>query len=389
VSMEAALALMNPWWEGKSFEIGKTRVKYLSQLHPLLETKQITFITGLRRVGKTTLMKQCIHQLLSCIPPNNIFYTTLDFISFQGKTIHDIIETFRTIHKHPINTKLYLFLDEITHIKSFEQELKNLYDLENVRIVASSSSASLMKSKKNFLVGRARIIEVLPLDFEEYLAFKEITINKSEQYLTKKYFEDYLRVGGMPEYVLHENIEYIKTIIEQIIYKDIIAMHNIKDHRTVEKLFLLLCERVGKRVTYAKLARLLGVSVDTVRRYIAYFKDTFLFYTIEKHARSLNERTYAPEKVYIADTGIRNAFLGFRDKGALFENLVFMQIRDSEPRYYYENGKEIDFVIGKTAIEAKYKENIDDEELQFFYESRFKKKILVTKYQDLKDLQCG
>ena len=388
--MESTLYLMNPWWEKKPFETGITREKYLNQLCALLDKKSIVFLTGLRRVGKTTILKQLIKELLKKVEPNRILYLTMDFLTFKEKTIHELVEEFRKTHKHKQKTKIYIILDEVTSSPNFEQELKNFYDLENVKIYASSSSASLLKSKNSYLVGRSRIIEVLPLDFQEFLLFRGINVPKSEKYLLKKYFEEYFKVGGLPEYVLTNDISYVKNTIEQIIYKDIIAFHGIKDIASIEKLFQLLCERVGKRVTYAKLSRVLGISVDSVRRFVGYFKDTFLFYSIDKYAKSLNERMYAPKKVYIADNGIRNVFVGFKDKGSLMENLVFLKIKDKKPNYYYESGKEIDFIVVKNktkiAIEVKYKEKLNDKELEFFEKAKFTKKLLIKEFKDLEKL---
>ncbi len=386
-----ALALMNPWWEGRTFDTGIEREKYLQQLQPLLQAKGIIFLTGLRRVGKTTLLKQLIKGLLETVNSPFILYLTLDFIAFKGKTIHDLVQEFRQMHGHKIDQPIYLFLDEVTYIPSYEQELKNFYDLEQVKIIASSSSASLLKSKNSFLVGRSRFFEIVPLDFEEYLQFKKIVVGKAERYLLPKYFDEYLQMGGLPEYVLTGDPQVIKGTVEQIIYKDIITLHDIKEKDSVERLFLLLCERVGKPLTYAKLARVLGLSVDSIRRYISYFRDTFLFYAIDKYAKSLNERTYSPKKMYIADTGIRTVFAGSRDKGALFENMVFLKIKDKNPHYFYERGKEIDFIIEwkkeKIALEVKYKEKVDADELTFFNESKFSKKILVQGVQDLTKLE--
>lgn len=388
--LQQIFSLMNPWWEKKEFSAGLTREKYLSLMKQELQTKQIVFLSGLRRVGKTTLLKQLIHYLLSTTEPKRIFYLTMDFISFKDKTIHQLVEEYRKMHSIGLETPIYVFLDEVTQSSSFEQELKNFYDLENIKFFASSSSASLLKSKNNYLVGRSLIIEVLPLDFTEFLQFKNINILPSEQYLLESYFEEYLKIGGMPEYVLTQDVNCLKNTIEQILYKDIIAYHNIKEKDIVEKMFQLLCERAGKTITLSKLARVLSVSVDTIRRFLEYFKDTFLFYSIDRYAKSLNEKIHSPKKLYIADVGIRNAFVGFKDKGSLVENLVYLKIKQYPLYYYFENNKEIDFIIlikKKTiAIEVKYKKKIEEKELEFFEKSSFSKKILVKQFKDIEDI---
>ena len=116
----------------------------------------------------------------------------------------------------------------------------------NVKIYASSSSASLLKDKNAYLTGRQRVIEVMPLNFDEYLVFKNITIKKSDAYLIESYFEDYMSDGGMPEYVLTGDISYIQNLIDNIIYKDIIAYYNIKSESVIKDFYKLLMERSEK-----------------------------------------------------------------------------------------------------------------------------------------------
>jgi len=122
-----------------------------------------------------------------------------------------------------------LFFDEITYKKDFHVQLKNIYDLYNAKVFVSSSSASGLKDQKAYLTGRHRITEILPLDFDEFLSFRKITIKKADKHLLKAYFEEYMEIGGIPEYVLTQEIEYLKQLVDDIIYKDIIAMHNIRE----------------------------------------------------------------------------------------------------------------------------------------------------------------
>jgi len=195
----------------------------------------------------------------------------------------------------------------------------------------------------------------------------------------------------MPEYVLTNDPEKAVSLVNNIIYKDIIGKHNLKNAKKIEELFLLLCERVGKRLTYNKLANVLGLDVETVSSYISYFEEAFLIYQVNRYARSLNEIVKSPKKIYIADNGIRCIFVGSKDKGALWENLVFLSLKEQKVSYYYENDREIDFILellhGKRilAFEAKYKENPDDKELKFFMNSRFKEKFLIKNQNDLEN----
>lgn len=382
--MEEIFYKSNPWWEEDYRFDGKERGLYLQEMEKYFMNKDIIFLTGLRRVGKTSILKCFISQLLHGrkIQAEHIFYISLDLIALEDLSIIDILQAYRQLHKIPSRQKIYLFLDEVTSRENYQQELKNLYDLEAIKIYASSSSASLLKDKNAYLTGRQRVIEVMPLNFDEYLAFKEIKIKKSDSYLLERYFEEYMSDGGMPEYVLTGDISYLQNLIDNVIYKDIIAYHNIKNERVVRDFYKLLMERSGKQLSLNKIAKLLEIGVDTARRYLSYFEDTYLIYTIEKYG-TLNERLKNPKKVYSGDVGLKNVVTGFRDKGAIFENMVFLKIKNQNPSYFYVDGIELDFMTeNKILIEVKYNSSLNDKQQKLFDISVADKKIVVNGYKD-------
>lgn len=387
--MEEILYRYNPWWESKHLiEDLIERSSVLDLMEASFKTKQIVLLTGLRRVGKTSLLKLFIKKLTNekQVNPHYIFYVSLDDYQLSKKTILEIVEEYRKVHKITFSQKVYLFLDEIAYQKDFELQIKNLYDNQNVKIFASSSSASIIKSKKPYLTGRNVIIEVLPLDFNEYLDFKQIKIKKSDEHLKEKYFEEYMKNGGMPEYVLHEDIKYLKELVNDILYKDIVALYNIRDTHILKDFFLLLMERAGKVVSINKLAKILKISPDTAKRYLQMFADTFLIYLVPRYGKT-NEMILAPKKIYACDLGIRTLFTGFRDLGSLFENYVFLKIKNSNPSYIYEDTLELDFITNnKTLIEVKYGQEIEDKQKLFFEKFKAKKKILVQNIYDVEKL---
>ena len=162
----------NPWWEQSYSPLFKPRKRYLNILQKNLSNKDIVLITGLRRVGKTTIMKLFIAELLRQLEPKFILYVSPDAIPFEPVSISDILRAYRKVFQLSLEEKVYLFFDDVAFRPRIHQELKNLYDRENVKIFASSSSASILNDTKALLTGRARTMEVMPLDFEEFLTFK-------------------------------------------------------------------------------------------------------------------------------------------------------------------------------------------------------------------------
>jgi predicted AAA+ superfamily ATPase len=247
--MKELLYQYNPWWE-ESFinENVKPREKYLAELRKYLDFKQIIILTGLRRVGKTTLMKLIIEELIARgIDSKHIFYVSLDDYLLHNNNIIEIVNEFRKVHKIQVEEKIYLFLDEITYKENFHIQLKNIYDSQNSKLFVASSSASMLRDKKASLTGRAIPLEIKPLDLEEYFIFNGITIKERDKQLYKSHFLEYCKVGGLPENVLHPSREYLMNLVDDIIQKDITAFHALKNPQIVRDYFTLLMERSGKQ----------------------------------------------------------------------------------------------------------------------------------------------
>lgn len=384
--MEEIFYRYNPWWEGSYNPEGLVeRELMLSSMKRHLHSRQIVLLTGLRRIGKTTLLKLFIKSLIEKegVSPHRIFYMSLDDYQLSKHTVLELIEEYRRIHKIKFSEKVFLFFDEVVYQKDFEIQLKNVYDSQNAKIYASSSSSSILKSRKSYLTGRNIILEVLPLDFREYLRFKRITIRKSDAHLVDRYFEDFLRDGGIPEYILRSDVEYLKELVDDIIYKDIAAVYGIKNPQILKEFFLLLMERSGKTASINKMAKILKISPDTAKRYFEMFSDTYLIYPVVRCGKT-NERLLSPKKVYAADLGIRTFFTGFRDKGSLFENYVYLKIRHMKPCYVYDEKTEIDFLTEKKElVEVKYNSEMTGKQKILFDRIKSAKKLVIRNISEL------
>jgi len=168
--------------------------------------------------------------------------------------------------------------------------------------------------------------------------------------------------------------------------KDISALHNIKNTSSLKEMYLLLMERSGKSISLNKVANILELSPDTVKRFLTYFEEVFLISTISKCGKT-NQSILSLKKIYSVDLGLRNLFTGFRDKGSLFENYLFNKIKKYQPCYYAVDGYEIDFLIDKKVlIESKYHSDLVGKQLDLFNNSDFKHKYLITSQRDLESL---
>jgi len=384
--MKDLLYQYNPWWEDLSFLRGiKPREKYLSALREYLNNKHIIILTGLRRVGKTTLMKLIIHELIEKgIDSKYIFYVSLDDYLLYKQSISEIINEYRKLHKIKIEEKIFLFFDEVTYKDDFHIQLKNIYDNQNVKIFAASSSASLSRDKRASLTGRSMNIEIEPLNLDEYLEFMNTKIKLRDSQLYQSHFLDYIKVGGLPENVLNPNREYLMNLIDDIIQKDITAFHGIKNYQIVRDYFTLLMERSGKQLSINKIGKILGISPDTSKRYLNYFESTYLIHLLPRWGKT-NQKLLSAKKIYSADLGIKHLFIGSRDLGSYFENYIYLKLRNKRKLYYlYENGVEIDFYTEKKEmIESKYYAELNEKQRKLFNEYPADKRIIIDSVDKL------
>lgn len=386
--MKKELYRYNPWWENDlSLLKGlHPRQAEFGQLTKSLNNQQIVFLTGLRRIGKTSLMRMCIRYLVEemGVNPGHILYVSLDDYLLKDNSILEIVEEFKKIQRLKNTSKVYLFLDEITYAIDYEIQFKNLYDQGFCKIFASSSSASLLQSRHDHLTGRSITLEILPLDYPEYLQFKNIEVLPSDAHLHENLFKDYLSTGGIPEYVLSSDDAYIRELMDSIIHKDIAAVHGIRQIQQLKDFFLLLMERSGKTMSINKVAKILGISNDTSKRFFDLFCDTFIVYPLSRYGK-LNEQMVSPKKIYCCDTGIRTFYTGERDWGALFENYSFLRLKHLNLRYVYQDKTEIDFITeSKWLIECKFhNEELSKKQQALFDSFKARKKLILRKQKDV------
>lgn len=357
-------------------------------------------MTGSRRVGKTTLLKQLINHLIfeKNIESQHILYVLLDHPRLAKVSLLEIVEKYRKMHLLSRNRKIYLFFDEVQYVENWEQAVKSLVDTENVKVFLSGSASTEIFQKTSFLTGRYEKIKIDPLDFKEFLQFKDVSVSPSEDYKYEAYLEEYLKVGGYPEYVLQREDSYFSDLLEAIIFKDIVYMHGIKNPDIVRDLLLLLSDRNGHQTSYTKLSKILGLTVDTTKEYVTFLKQTFIVEEIERFSHSRSKKIYSAKKFYLYDAGLLYSLSSKFNAGSVAESVLFKFLSEFfKANFYYENQKEVDFVFKNkrgehVLMESKfisYEKSIKEKDLEAIIEIaqelKAKKIFFITKNLEKKE----
>jgi predicted AAA+ superfamily ATPase len=343
--------------------------KIFSSLEDHIEKKQVTVITGMRRTGKTTLVKE----LLSRIKSENKLFIDLERMDnrvlFTEKNYDNIINSLGQRGLN-FNQKVFLALDEIQLVPEIVSVIKYLYDKYTIKFILTGSSSFYLKNLfSESLSGRKKIFELYTLNFSELLTFNDVSFkenvfyeknfNPAEYERLKFYYEQYIIFGGFPEVVLSKKAEDKKDLLNDIIssyinvdIKTISVLHNSQN---IFNLVKMLAGRTGTRLDYTKLSSLTGISRPTLYNYLYLLEQSFLITLVPVIAKNPDKEIVKAKKIFFNDNGILNV-LSDISSGAKFENSVFNQLRHLGEINYYalKSGKEIDFILNKGfAFEVK------------------------------------
>lgn len=343
--------------------------KIYPQLLSHVGSPLVTVLTGMRRTGKTTLVKQ----LLVDIVNKNSLYLDLQRPDnrelFQQKNYDAIRDAFlaRGLSKE---LPMIVVLDEIQLVPESPSAIKYLVDHFKIKFVVTGSSSYYLKNLfSESLSGRKKIFDIYPLDFGEFLTFKNISFlstdwqkksfDRVEYSRLSSYYEEYIRFGGFPQVVLassdQEKRDMLSDIMSSYVNIDIRSLADFSDERNLYSLAKLLATRVGSRIDFSGLARTIGLSRPAATNYLAFFEKTYLIHTVPVFTKSFDREIVKSKKVFFCDTGLANS-LAELSSGAQFENTVYNQLSQIGSLRYFalKTGREIDFILNeKLAIEAK------------------------------------
>lgn len=327
------------------------RKQYLKEVDSVLGVPVIKVITGMRRVGKTTLLKQIQEMLIEKgVSPQHIISINFEWLEFEEQKDYKklnryIEEKIRNEGKH------YVFLDEIQEVDGFEKVVNSLHSKGTCEIFITGSNSTLLSGElATYLTGRYYMIEVMPLSFHEI--FQE-SISKEDAFM------DYVRMGGLPGRLQFQTEttekNYISDMYQAILLRDIVKRNNIRDVELFQRFMLFLIQNVGQIFSAGRITDFLKnegrkLSRETIYNYIEAAKNAYLIHGVPRYNIKGKDVLKTNKKYFVNDLGFRSLYYNNeKDIGQALENIVYLELR----RRGYEiqvgkfEEKEVDFVIQK------------------------------------------
>ena len=358
----------NRHWDNTLYKSVKREA--LDKLISYLPLRQIITITGIRRCGKSTLAKQAINYLIeSGVDAKNIFFVNLEhplFLEYRHNPsyLHTIYEEYLKL----INPtgKVYCIFDEIQYFDNWQVYIKSQYESSDTKYIITGSNSSMLSNELNTLLsGRSLNIHLDTFSFREFLDYKDIDYRDEFNRVKNKIHierakDEYLKWGGFYE-VFEVTDEIVKKEIltayaRNIIYQDIIPRYNIRNSEIVERLFFYLLNTATGVLNYTTLSKTFSVNDKTVKEYINYFEDVFLFKRIDKFHNKQKEQIKSSKKLYVLDSGFLQITSSHsQNLGIALENTVFNTLNQScENLTYLKDNKEIDFKCNMRLYQVSY-----------------------------------
>ncbi len=332
------------------------RENYITTLKSYLDKPIIKVLTGMRRVGKSTILLMLRNELLKNVGENNIIWINKESLEFE------FINNYESLYKYIKSAlqananKKYVFIDEIQEIQNWEKAVVSVLAENLADIIITGSNANLLSSELATLIsGRYIEIPVYPLTFSEYLLFsKDDNLSKEDN------FNKFLRYGGLPGIHLFDedsNItNYLNSIINTVLLKDVIKRNSIRDIQLLEKILYYLMDNCGNIITSKSISdyfksQKVKISVDTVQNYIRFLESAFLFYRVSRYDIKGKKHLEYYDKLYLGDIGLRFGSIGYKDKdiSGILENIVLLELKSRGYKVTIGalNANEIDFIAEK------------------------------------------
>lgn len=318
--------------------IGREKIRQID-----LDVPFAIVISGVRRCGKSTLMRQMMKKV------KNFYYTNFDDPRLINFEVNDF-QRLNDVFFEEYGNSWYYFFDEIQNVQKWELFVRMLLDKKRHVVITGSNASLLSRELGTRLTGRHLRYELFPFSFKEFLGLmnKKPSINSFQTYFFK---------GGFPEYLKIGRAEILQELFNDILIRDIAARYKIKNIKILKEMALYLITNIGKEFSYNSLKKIFSLgSVHSIISYISYFEDSYLLFTTPKFDYSLRKQLVNPKKVYSIDNGLAhvNSASFSEDKGRMLENMVFLNLRRGyRDIFYFREKGECDFVV-KEGEKIKY-----------------------------------
>ena len=370
-----------------------------------LPLKLPVVITGVRRSGKSTLLKILTQELK--LGEKDFLYVNFNderLISFTSDDFQKVLDFLEEQNYH---RKCYLLIDEIQEVNNWEKWIDRIRSKHPI-IITGSNSKLLSKEISTVLTGRSINVSLYPFSFREFLKAKEISLDNAQvdlkvQSKIRAAFSSYLESGGIPKAIM-EDERILLELYENIVYRDIIKRFNYRLEKPIKEISNFLLANISKESSLRSVSGTVGITnVLTTKAILDTFEKAFFFFFINRFDYSLRKQVQSPRKAYCVDNGFITK-AGFRfsdDKGKLLENLVFIELKRRCPEVYYHSGKkECDFIIKERtkitdAIQVCYMLNEEDRDreinglLEALEKFNLKTGMILTFDQEQKIKQNG
>ena len=336
------------------------RKRYLNKITPFIEKPVIKVITGVRRCGKSTLLKQIIQLVENRnVAIEQIIHINMELMEFDGLKNYRNLYTYIQERQSKIGVRYYIFIDEVQEVEEWEKAINSLLAEGKSDIYITGSNARLLSSElATLLSGRYVEFKMYSLVFSEFISFIS---SKDRGNTIGEQFDAFLKFGGFPG-IHHMELDdtvirqYLQSIYNSVLLKDVIVRNNIRDAAMLDDISKYLIDNSGKITSAKSISDFMKsqkrkVSVDTVLNYIRFNCDALLFEKVERYDLKGKRLLETYEKYYMSDIGLRFATLGYTSDSisAQLENIVYLELKSRD--YKITIGKlddlEIDFIATK------------------------------------------
>ncbi|MEI8103317.1 MAG: ATP-binding protein [Candidatus Moraniibacteriota bacterium] len=334
----------------------------------LCDIREAVVITGVRRSGKSYLMRLIWHALRvrGIVGENNFLSVNFEdekLIGFKATDFDPLLESFFELYPVDRREKIYLFFDEIQNIPGWEKFIRRLIEQGGYKIFITGSNATLLsKELATSLTGRSFPLVLYPFSFGEFVRWKWGRELKKEDYYQDdrrvelmQLFSEYCDQGGFPEVMLQGFRPILQEYWKDIVYRDIVVRYRIRHEAGLRELAAFMIANIGVAMSLERIAKMTRMkSIMTVKNYLSHLQNTYLLFFLPKYSHSVKRQIYNPDKAYVVDTGLYNevAFTTSANEGRVLENIVCTELlRRNWSVFYWSNGKsECDFVVQKKSM---------------------------------------